>query len=133
MVIEKLCLDDFRGIRRLELELKGKNTVLFGINGVGKSSVLAAINLLYANMINRIVKFRFKQAVRLEDTDIRFKKASARIAGEFRFWDESKGYGYWQQVDKRIAKITVSKGLEEIVEHFTERYQPQDSVDEDNN
>ena len=31
MVIEKLCLDDFRGIRRLELELKGKNTVLFGI------------------------------------------------------------------------------------------------------
>ncbi len=45
MVIEKLCLDDFRGIRRLELELKGKNTVLFGINGVGKSSVLAAINL----------------------------------------------------------------------------------------
>ena len=36
MVIEKLCLDDFRGIHRLELELKGKNTVLFGINGVGK-------------------------------------------------------------------------------------------------
>ena len=63
MQIERLILYDFRGIHELELELNGKSTILYGINGVGKSSILAAVNLLYANIINKIVNQKFKQSI----------------------------------------------------------------------
>ena len=88
MVIDKLYVNDFRGIHELELDLQGKSTVLYGINGVGKSSVLAAINLMYANIINRLVKQRFKQSIKAGETDIKYKKASAMIGAYFRFEDE---------------------------------------------
>lgn len=55
MKIDKLYLSDFRGIEKMTLNLKGNSTVLFGINGVGKTTILAAINLLYAPIINKIV------------------------------------------------------------------------------
>ena len=75
MVIEKLYLKDFRGIHNLELDLQGKSAVLFGINGVGKSSVLMAVSILYANIINRLVRMRFKQTVKMEESDIKAGKA----------------------------------------------------------
>lgn len=133
MVIEKLCLDDFRGIHRLEMELQGKSAVLFGINGVGKSSVLAAINLLYANIINRLVKFRFKQVIRMEESDIRFGKVSAKIAAEFRFGEEKELYNYSRKKSRKTNGLVLSKDLERIVGHFEEKYLPQDMVDEENN
>lgn len=133
MVIEKLSLDDFRGIHKLEMELQGKSTVLFGINGAGKSSVLAAINLLYANIINRLVKSRFKQSIRMEQADIRFGKASARIAAEFRFGEEKERYSYSRKISRGVVGIVLSKELERIVGHFEQKYLTRDMVDEENN
>ena len=40
MKIRELKLRNFRGIKYLKLDFNEKSTVLFGINGVGKSSVL---------------------------------------------------------------------------------------------
>ena len=71
MTIEKLFFMDFRGIHSLEMELDGKSMILYGINGVGKSSILAGMNLLYASIINRLVRQKFKQAIKFEDSDIK--------------------------------------------------------------
>lgn len=133
MVIEKLSLNDFRGIRQLDLDLEGKSAVLFGINGVGKSSVLAALNLLYANIINRLVKSRFKQAVKMEISDIRYGKASARIKAEFRFGEEDKKYTYSRTAYRKVTSVNLSKELDEIVSHYREKYIPEDEIDADNN
>lgn len=132
MVIERLYLDDFRGIHQLEMNLQGKSAVLFGINGVGKSSVLAAINLLYANIINRLVKFRFKQLIRMEQTDIQFGKASAQIAAEFRFGEENERYHYSRKISRKMNGVISSKELTRIVDHFEEIYTSQETVDENN-
>lgn len=37
MKISRITEQNFRGIRELKLELDGKSTVIFGVNGVGKS------------------------------------------------------------------------------------------------
>lgn len=133
MIIEKLSLEDFRGIHKLELELHGKSTVLFGINGVGKSSVLAAVNLLYANIINRLVKQRFKQSIKLEESDIKFGKAAARIEAVFRFGEEDQTYKYSRSIYRKGNPVSLSKELDSLVMHYKERYFLEDMVDLDNN
>jgi predicted ATP-binding protein involved in virulence len=48
MRVENLSLQNFRGIRSLELDFSGDRniTVLVGVNGVGKSSILDVISIL---------------------------------------------------------------------------------------
>ena len=53
MRINRLSLQNFKGFERCELSLDGKSTVIFGVNGTGKSSILAAINYLCWNWVNR--------------------------------------------------------------------------------
>ena len=123
MVIERLQLNDFRGIHELELDLQGKSTVLYGINGVGKSSVLAAINLMYANFINRLVKQRFKQSVKADDSDIKYKKGSAIVAADFRFNKEQNLYKYTLPIYRKNSnKINLSKDLIYLVRHYEDLY-----------
>lgn len=133
MVIEKLSIKDFRGIHDLDLDLRGKSAVLFGINGVGKSSVLASVSLLYANIINRLVRMRFKQTVRFEESDIKIGKASARIKAEFKFGQEKGTYCYSRAVYRKRNPIILSKDLERLVAHYRERYLPEDETDDENN
>lgn len=133
MLIEKLYLNDFRGIHNLELNLQGKSTVLFGINGVGKSSVLAAVNLLYANIINSIVKQRFKQSIKMELSDIKYGKASMQIRIDFRFDDEEEIYSYSRHLYRKGHKINLSKELGYLVSHYEEKYIVDDYIDLDNN
>lgn len=133
MVIEKLYLKDFRGIHDLELDLQGKSAILFGINGVGKSSVLMAVSMLYGNVINRLVGMRFKQAVKMEESDIKTGKASACIKAEFRFGEEEQQYSYSRTVYRKRTPVIISKGLDHLVRHYRETYLPEDIIDEDNN
>ena len=50
MKVDKLDISDFRGIHNLSLELNGQSVVLFGDNGIRKSSVLDAIMYIYKNI-----------------------------------------------------------------------------------
>lgn len=133
MNIETLSLYDFRGIHELELPFQGKSTILFGINGVGKSTVLSAINLLYASIINRIVKQRFKLAVNLERSDIKYGKASAAVRGEFRFGTEEGLFPYYRKITHDNRRVNGGNELETLVEHFENLYIGRIDVDEDNN
>ena len=44
MKIKSITLKNFRGIQDLNLSLNEKSTVIFGVNGVGKSSILNALH-----------------------------------------------------------------------------------------
>lgn len=53
MRIEKLEARNFKIFGDLKLCLNGKSTVLFGVNGTGKSTVLSMINYLFRIWVNR--------------------------------------------------------------------------------
>ena len=133
MLIDRLYLNDFRGINKLALDLQGKSAVLYGVNGVGKSSVLAAVNLLYANIINRLVKQRFKQSIKMEESDIKYGKASAQISADFRIGEDEAVYSYSRMAVKRGIRLTYNKELENIVSRYEKEYLIEDQVDDDNN
>ena len=73
MKLSSITLQNFRGIRSMDIQLDGKSTEYFGINGVGKSSVLRAVDLLYANIIGRLQKSK-KRLAEMNEDDIMFGK-----------------------------------------------------------
>lgn len=135
MTIEKLFCMDFRGIHSLEIKLAGKSTILYGINGVGKSSILAGINLLYASIINRLVRQKFKQSIKFDDSDIRYRKASAVIAAEFGFEDIQDYFYISRQMDRSSKRYVNPRKdqFEALVEHFEKLYIGKMEIDADNN
>lgn len=54
MRIERLEAQNFKVFDELDLYLNGKNTVIFGVNGTGKSTVLSIINYLFRVWVNRL-------------------------------------------------------------------------------
>ena len=54
MKLMTLHIQNFKRLQSLDLELNGKSTVFSGINGVGKSTVLSAINYLMWPALNRL-------------------------------------------------------------------------------
>lgn len=52
--IESLTIDEFRGIRHLELVLNGKSFVVWGPNGSGKSGVVDAIEFVLTGGVARL-------------------------------------------------------------------------------
>ena len=54
MKLMTLHIQNFKRLKNLDLELNGKSTVFSGINGVGKSTVLSAINYLMWPALNRL-------------------------------------------------------------------------------
>ena len=54
MKIQRLKIDNFRGIQSLDLELTSPVTVIVGENGAGKSSILDALATLFSWYIARI-------------------------------------------------------------------------------
>lgn len=108
MKINKITLKNYKSFSDVIIELNGKNTVLFGINGVGKSSVLRSINLLFSNIINTLVSNRFKQGIKLELMDISFGKPNCAIEAEIEI-DKEHIYSYWRHMNKKDSKRTHSK------------------------
>ncbi len=124
MKLERLKIVDFRGFSDLDIELNGKSTILFGINGVGKTSVLRGINLLYANIINKVVNRKeLRQQCNIELEDIQYGKSYAKIQGDFvmNFGDEIVTYE--RSMERKTGKRTHSKSnLDKIAETIQNSY-----------
>ena len=84
MKINNLKVDNFRLFDDMKLQLNGKNTVIFGVNRTGKTSILKSINLLYANIINQIVNRKeLKQNLNIELDDIKYGKTQTKLEADF--------------------------------------------------
>lgn len=54
MKLLKIEAQNFKGFKKLDLNLGGKSTVIFGVNGAGKTSILSIVNYLFWNWLNRL-------------------------------------------------------------------------------
>ncbi|MBR1634145.1 MAG: AAA family ATPase [Lachnospiraceae bacterium] len=82
MRIQKISLKNFRGIPNIDIDLSGKSVIFFGINGVGKSSILRAVDLLFANIIGKLQGTK-RRLAELELDDIYDHTEKARIEAVF--------------------------------------------------
>lgn len=75
MNLSEITLNHFRGVSRLTVELDSKMTVLVGMNGVGKSSVLDAL----AIMLNQIQSLWLPDRTRPQYTPSIHKRSDIQI------------------------------------------------------
>ncbi len=133
MKISKLQLSDFRGIDALTLDLQGKNAILYGINGVGKSTILSAINLLYAPILNKIARQKVKQNLNIELTDIKRGKASAEIKISYLFGEEDPMLEVKRGITHENKRFQDNGQLDKLVDYYECLYMGMTSIDENNN
>ncbi|APX74895.1 recombination protein F [Achromobacter insolitus] len=81
MKLKSLGLTNFRGFDRLDIDFDEKMTVIAGVNGVGKSTVLQAIATAYSHALPEFTVSREKPLTLL-DSDIHQGKSSCTIEME---------------------------------------------------
>ena len=115
MKLKSITLNNFKGMDNIEFSLDQKTTVIFGINGVGKSTILKAIDLLYANIIAKLTK---KKTTEFDKDDISYGKSKATIEAKFVFEDgEEKEYS--RSFDRANGRNNNPNQLKELVEKIS--------------
>lgn len=120
MKVKTIKVSNFRGIENLEIPFEGKSTILFGINGVGKSTILRAIDLIYANIISWLVSSK-KKLAQLEYDDISFGKSRAEIDAVFEFPDGNL-QEYYRSITRADGRKHKVSELRKLVALFEECY-----------
>lgn len=120
MKVKSINLSNFKGIEKLTIPFNCKSTILFGVNGVGKSTILRSIDLIYANIISGILSTQ-KKLAQLEMDDISVGKTLARINIEVEF-SEGTTQKYSRWISKKEGRKHNLKELKELVEKFEELY-----------
>lgn len=127
MKIDSLELESFKGFGEISLNIEGKTTVFFGENGVGKSSILEAINILFAPLINRIVVnyFKFKQKDNLDEDDIKFRESEATLLLTLHMGEnglEREEFALERSINKKNNKSPDKRKLDLIANCFLRKY-----------
>jgi len=126
--IASLEFINFKGIKNLKFVLEGKSAVFFGVNGVGKSSILRGINLLFSNIINRVVKNRFKQGIKIELSDISIDAELCRIKANLIFPPDDFALEYNRSMERKGKNRKHDKNsLESINKYFEQKYSNADT------
>lgn len=122
MRLEQVSLKNFRAIETADINLEGKSTVIFGINGTGKSSILRSINLLFANIINQVVNRKeLKQSYAIQLEDITYGKKETNIQALIDFEEESISYSRGM-IRSSGKKLHDREALKKIANIFHEKY-----------
>ena len=90
MVLKRVEIANFRGIAHETLDLEPQQTVLIGVNGSGKTTVLDAINLAVQPLVRA---FSGEKAIAGSASDVRIGEtvAQIKIALAFKFVIDSDG------------------------------------------
>lgn len=125
MKIMNLNMQNFKGFENCNLNIDGKSTVIFGINGTGKSSVLAAINYLCWNWLYRLNQAQGVAFKSLDSSLVHSGTSKLEISGEFAFGGEiyllKKEYTK-ARPGKGAAVAAHKKLYDAFLNHFIETY-----------
>ena len=100
--LDSLVLGDFRGFTNITLPFTGPLTVLFGVNGSGKSSVLDAISISLSPYLRAFVPTSTRLR-RASELDVRYGAEKAIVEATFRAFDETS------QLVSRVEQMAVGE------------------------
>lgn len=79
MKLESIRINNYRSIQNLDLSLNGYSTIIFGINGTGKSTLLNAIVSLFIPFLNKILGA--KESTKFVNDDVSIGEDELSILG----------------------------------------------------
>lgn len=122
MKIIKLCLKNFRGIGESEIFFDGKPAIIFGINGMGKSTILHACNLLFYRIFQNTVHSRLgsNEDFRILDSDIKIGTQSTKIKAEIQLGESI--FRYYRSADCEGKRTHAKSDLLKICDEILDQY-----------
>lgn len=93
MRLNNLKLMNFRGISDLEIEFDKRATVIYGINGMGKSAVLDACNILFSKILSEAAMDNRIGNCMITEKDVKVGETETEIRGQIS--DEEENYIYY--------------------------------------
>ena len=125
MKINSINLSNYKGFKDLTLDLNGKSTVIFGVNGTGKTTVLSAVNRLFWNVLYR---FNPSQGASFKTIDagcVRNGSSELEISAEIELdgeiYELKKGY-IKARPGKSAASFPNKKLYDKFISAFEEKY-----------
>lgn len=125
MKIEKLRIKNFRCYENIELELKDNYTVLVGINGAGKTTILDAISIALGGYISNFDGMGI-YAINKSDSHYKMYELGSRIEREHQFPVEISVIGKiekenikWYRTLNKENGRTTNVGAKEIIAYAT--------------
>ena len=79
MRIDKLQVHNFRGFSDTEIVLNGKDAIFYGVNGMGKSSILDVCNLLFSRIMQEAAQDEQITGSLLGEKDVKVGEEDAKI------------------------------------------------------
>jgi predicted ATP-binding protein involved in virulence len=72
MYIKRICAKNFKAFDYIEINTDGKSLVIFGVNGVGKSTILSIVDYTFWNMLNRLNPSQSTAYKSFDDESVRY-------------------------------------------------------------
>ena len=119
MRIDKLQVHNFRGFSDTEIVLNGKDAIFYGVNGMGKSSILDVCNLLFSRIMQEAAQDEQITASLLGEKDVKVGEEEAKIT--LFLEDQGNNFQYYR---KRIQgkNLHNSKELKRVSEYIRKQY-----------
>lgn len=129
MKLNRISVKNFKGFQELQLDLDGKSTVMFGINGTGKSTVLSAINYCFWLWLNRLNPAQGTAYRSLDSKLVRHGSSELEICCTVETGDcthELTRRYTKSRTGKKATSISEKKEYDEFVDTFREMYLTED-------
>ena len=125
MKLHSLKMENFRIFRNTVIDFDGMSTVLFGINGTGKSTVLSAINYIFRPFVNLMNPVQSKAFERVTDELVSIGENNLYIEADVSLNDGfilSRSYKKTPR-NKRINEATYPRvNYQNFKQKFTDLY-----------
>ncbi len=112
MRARRLTLQGFRGIEQLDLQLRPSLTVLVGVNGSGKTTILDALALLMMAFQDRLKRDTKRWNFRLAPSDVNGQVQRAKLSLHAEV--DSKPLAWALEVRRYFAQVSVEEEAAEI-------------------
>ena len=107
MFISELRIENFRGIKTLIIPLSKNGAVFYGINGVGKSTIIKTINIIFSKIIDGASQGRFKNSISIDEEDVSFGHSKTRIDARITLGQGE--YDFHRSYDKNKRRRGISQ------------------------
>lgn len=104
MRIKRLHIENYKVFENLDLHFTENSAVIFGVNGVGKSTILAAINYIYRIFLNQMTPSQSKAFGKFRDDMISVGKDRLEIQAQIKLGNETHTLARMYHATKRNSR-----------------------------
>lgn len=133
VTIKDITVKNYKRFTDVSFDFQNKSTIIFGMNGMGKSTLLSALCYLNRVWINRINPSQSKAFESFDDDHITVGQETLSLSGTLVFENQEYELNRFYRKSKRNSRTKIAtydkKNYDRVVNDFVERFLSSDETD----